>query len=358
MSRPPRPPRSSRCAASRSSSPGVLALDDVDFTLRGGEVHTLMGENGAGKSTLIKALTGVYTITDGTITVGGQQRTIRGTADAQAAGISTVYQEVNLCTNLSVGENVMLGHEVRNRVGAIDWKATHREAARHLAGLGLAHRHPHAADQPLDRHPAARRHQPRDGHRRDRARARRAHLEPRPRRGRAALRRHPRPARARRRHPLRHPLPRPGLRDLRPPDGAAQRQARRRVPGIRTAPRRAHLQDDRPGARRARRPLPQRRPRDRPRRGPRAARHRHRPQGRARAGGHRRLRRRGRRDRGPARLRPHGTRPAALRSRPRGCRADRGARCGEPASRAPATPSTTASPSRRRTAARRASSAT
>src|SRR6478735_8846864 len=102
--------------------PGVLALDDVDFTLRGGEVHTLMGENGAGKSTLIKALTGVYTITGGTITVGGQQRTIRGTADAQAAGISTVYQEVNLCTNLSVGENVMLGHEVRN-AGRINWKA-------------------------------------------------------------------------------------------------------------------------------------------------------------------------------------------------------------------------------------------
>ncbi len=117
--------------------PGVKALDGVDFTLRAGEVHTLMGENGAGKSTLIKALTGVYTITAGTITVGGQQRTIRGTADAQAAGISTVYQEVNLCTNLSVGENVMLGHEVRGALGRIDWKATHREAERHLAGLGV-----------------------------------------------------------------------------------------------------------------------------------------------------------------------------------------------------------------------------
>lgn len=116
--------------------PGVLALDSVDFTLRPGEVHTLMGENGAGKSTLIKALTGVYTIDSGTITVGGQKREFRGTADAQAAGISTVYQEVNLCTNLSVGENVMLGHEVR-RVGGIDWKATHREAARHLENLGV-----------------------------------------------------------------------------------------------------------------------------------------------------------------------------------------------------------------------------
>src|SRR5690606_24464347 len=88
--------------------PGVKALDNVDLTLRAGEVHTLMGENGAGKSTLIKALTGVYSIDSGTIGVEGVAREFRGTADAQAAGISTVYQEVNLCTNLTVGENVML----------------------------------------------------------------------------------------------------------------------------------------------------------------------------------------------------------------------------------------------------------
>ena len=118
------------------SFPGVKALDGVDFVLRPGEVHTLMGENGEGKSTLIKALTGVYPIDGGTITVAGRAREFRGTADAQAAGISTVYQEVNLCTNLSVGENVMLGHEIR-RAGVIDWKATHREAARHLENLGV-----------------------------------------------------------------------------------------------------------------------------------------------------------------------------------------------------------------------------
>jgi galactofuranose transport system ATP-binding protein len=116
--------------------PGVLALDGVDFVLRAGEVHAVMGENGAGKSTLIKALTGVYAIDSGTITVAGEERLFGSTADAQQAGISTVYQEVNLCTNLSVGENVMLGHEARNRWG-IDWKATHREAARHLESLGL-----------------------------------------------------------------------------------------------------------------------------------------------------------------------------------------------------------------------------
>ena len=116
--------------------PGVKALSAVDLTLRAGEVHTLMGENGAGKSTLIKALTGVYPIDAGTIIVRGQDRTFGGTADAQAAGISTVYQEVNLCTNLTVGENVMLGHEVRRGPG-IDWAATHREAAKHLGNLGL-----------------------------------------------------------------------------------------------------------------------------------------------------------------------------------------------------------------------------
>ena len=117
--------------------PGVKALVGVDFTLRGGEIHTLMGENGAGKSTLIKALTGVYPIDSGTITVAGTQRVFRATADAQAAGISTVYQEINLCTNLTVGENVMLGHEVRRRLGGIDWRATHLEAARHLSSLGV-----------------------------------------------------------------------------------------------------------------------------------------------------------------------------------------------------------------------------
>ena len=121
--------------------PGVKALDDVDLILRAGEVHALMGENGAGKSTLIKALTGEYPIDAGTITVAGEPRVFHGTADAQTAGISTVYQEVNLCTNLSVGENVMLGHEVR-RAGRIDWRATHRAAAEHLANLGVSDRHP------------------------------------------------------------------------------------------------------------------------------------------------------------------------------------------------------------------------
>ncbi len=118
------------------SFPGVLALDGVDFCLRAGEIHSLMGENGAGKSTVIKALTGVYPIDAGSITVAGHPVVFRTTADAQAAGISTVYQEVNLCPNLSVGENVMLGHEP-HRGGRIDWKGVHEQAAGHLASLGL-----------------------------------------------------------------------------------------------------------------------------------------------------------------------------------------------------------------------------
>ncbi|MFB2555421.1 sugar ABC transporter ATP-binding protein [Herbiconiux liangxiaofengii] len=116
--------------------PGVKALQNVNFRLFPGEVHTLMGENGAGKSTLIKALTGVYKIDSGTIRVAGGPRSFTGTADAQNAGISTVYQEVNLCDNLTVGENVMLGHEIRGPFG-INWKKTNEAAHEALVGLGL-----------------------------------------------------------------------------------------------------------------------------------------------------------------------------------------------------------------------------
>ena len=93
---------------------GVQALSGVDLRLFPGEVHALMGENGAGKSTLIKALTGVYSIDAGSITVAGRRRSRSPRpAASQAAGISTVYQEVNLCTNLTVAENMLLGREPR-----------------------------------------------------------------------------------------------------------------------------------------------------------------------------------------------------------------------------------------------------
>ncbi len=118
------------------SFPGVKALDEVDFRMFPGEVHSLMGENGAGKSTLIKALTGVYGIDAGTISLRGEQVTFHGPAQAQAAGISTVYQEVNLLGNLTVAENVMLGREPR-RFGGIDWREMRRRAADTLKRLHL-----------------------------------------------------------------------------------------------------------------------------------------------------------------------------------------------------------------------------
>jgi monosaccharide-transporting ATPase len=118
--------------------PGVKALDGVSLRLFQGEVHALMGENGAGKSTLIKALTGVYAIDGGTITVMGVQHSFSTPAEAQAARISTVYQEVNLCPNLSVEENILLGREPRRR-GGIHWREVRRKAKDVLEQLQLGH---------------------------------------------------------------------------------------------------------------------------------------------------------------------------------------------------------------------------
>ena len=89
--------------------PGVHALNKVDFTLRKGEIHALMGENGAGKSTLIKVLTGVYPMDEGEIKLEGERVLIHSPQDAQNAGISTVYQEITLCPNLTVAENMFIG---------------------------------------------------------------------------------------------------------------------------------------------------------------------------------------------------------------------------------------------------------
>src|SRR5688500_3416891 len=116
--------------------PGVMALSDVDFRLFPGEIHALMGENGAGKSTLIKVLTGVYDIDGGEIRLGGEPIRITGPLPAQQAGVSTVYQEVNLCTNLSVAENIFIGREPR-RFGRIQWGLMRRRATELLARLDL-----------------------------------------------------------------------------------------------------------------------------------------------------------------------------------------------------------------------------
>ncbi|MFD9392335.1 sugar ABC transporter ATP-binding protein [Streptomyces sp. NPDC060000] len=116
--------------------PGVRALSDVDFRLFPGEIHALMGENGAGKSTLIKVLTGVHPLDGGTITLDGEPVRIASPLQAQQAGISTVYQEVNLCPNLSVAENIFIGREP-TRMGRIQWKQLRRRAAELVDRLGL-----------------------------------------------------------------------------------------------------------------------------------------------------------------------------------------------------------------------------
>ncbi|CAM5653516.1 sugar ABC transporter ATP-binding protein [Streptomyces viridifaciens] len=120
----------------RKEFPGVVALDGVDFRLFPGEVHALMGENGAGKSTLIKVLTGVHPADGGEVVLAGQRVRIAGPLQAQQAGISTVYQEVNLCPNLSVAENIFIGREPR-RLGLIDWAEMRRRATELVCTLEL-----------------------------------------------------------------------------------------------------------------------------------------------------------------------------------------------------------------------------
>jgi simple sugar transport system ATP-binding protein len=106
---------------------GVQALSGVSLNLYPGEVHTLMGQNGAGKSTLIKVLTGVYAPDQGQILLDGQAIHPTSTLDAQNLGISTVYQEVNLCPNLSVAENIFIGRYPR-KLGGIDWRGMQQQA--------------------------------------------------------------------------------------------------------------------------------------------------------------------------------------------------------------------------------------
>src|ERR1700712_3168756 len=117
--------------------PGVRALDQVSFTLREGEVHALVGENGAGKSTLIKVLTGVYQPDAGEVRYHDQPASFATPMDAQRAGISTIYQEVNLIPLMSVAHNLFLGREPRNRFGLLDENRMNREAGEILARYGV-----------------------------------------------------------------------------------------------------------------------------------------------------------------------------------------------------------------------------
>ena len=118
------------------SFPGVRALHNVDFTLKQGETHALMGENGAGKSTLIKVLTGVYPKDSGQVFLGDNNReiTVKSPQEAQHLGISTVYQEITLCPNLSVAENMFIG---RGNEKAVHWRAMQRRATELLERLNI-----------------------------------------------------------------------------------------------------------------------------------------------------------------------------------------------------------------------------
>lgn len=118
------------------SFPGVRALHNVDFTLRSGEIHALMGQNGAGKSTLIKVMTGLYQKDAGEMRLNGRQFAFDSPEEATRHGVSTVYQEVNLIPNLSVAENIFLGRQPR-RFGAIDWKTLNKKAEESVKKLEL-----------------------------------------------------------------------------------------------------------------------------------------------------------------------------------------------------------------------------
>ncbi|MFY0406541.1 sugar ABC transporter ATP-binding protein [Solicola sp. PLA-1-18] len=116
---------------------GVTALAGVDFDLAPGSAHALVGENGAGKSTLIKVLTGVHQPDEGGVEVDGEPVTFARPSDAQQAGVSTIYQEVNLVPLMSAARNVFLGREPRNRVGLVDFGQMNARAAEILHGYGV-----------------------------------------------------------------------------------------------------------------------------------------------------------------------------------------------------------------------------
>ena len=117
--------------------PGVKALDKVSFCVRRGEVHGLVGENGAGKSTLMKVLNGVFQANSGSVLIDGAPVLFNGTKDAQACGISLIYQEFNLVNTLSIAENIYLGFLQTGKAGLIDWNGARKAAADLIGSLGF-----------------------------------------------------------------------------------------------------------------------------------------------------------------------------------------------------------------------------
>jgi monosaccharide-transporting ATPase len=114
-----------------------VALDGVDFDLRRGEVHGLVGENGAGKSTLIKILTGVQPPDAGEIVYEGRKVTFASPSEAQRAGVTAIYQEINLAPNLSAAENIFIGNEPLTRLRTVDWRRMREEAKALLDRYGI-----------------------------------------------------------------------------------------------------------------------------------------------------------------------------------------------------------------------------
>ncbi|TVQ25418.1 MAG: sugar ABC transporter ATP-binding protein [Spirochaetaceae bacterium] len=117
----------------RKYFPGVKALDGVTMSIRSGEVHALIGENGAGKSTLVKVLTGVHSLTSGTVYVDGAPVSFRSPHDSQAAGIAAIHQEASMFPNLTIVENIFMGHHLRKASGLLDWAAM-KTRTRELCG--------------------------------------------------------------------------------------------------------------------------------------------------------------------------------------------------------------------------------
>jgi len=128
----------------RKTFPGVIALDDVSFRVRRGEIHALIGENGAGKSTLMKVLNGVHQADSGEILLDGESVSIRDTTDAQEKGIGLIFQECNLINSLTVAENMFLNKLARGRRGIVNWKELNRTTQEFLDSLNFGF---HATDK-------------------------------------------------------------------------------------------------------------------------------------------------------------------------------------------------------------------
>jgi ribose transport system ATP-binding protein len=119
----------------RKSFFGVPVLHDVNFDLYPGEVHVLLGENGAGKSTLMKILSAAYRFDSGQILINGQEQHFKAPADAQAAGVSTIYQHFSQCPHLTIAENIFLGRPPRTRLGFVNWRQMNRDAKLALSNV-------------------------------------------------------------------------------------------------------------------------------------------------------------------------------------------------------------------------------